>query len=105
MVDKNTLALVTQHLRRWFDYPGDFSIDLDLVALAGVNPVLIQRVLEGIHKDRKMKWPTVPDADGRQQPAQLFIGDALTVGQLCDIVQSGAWPQSWTRPGKYLQAP
>lgn len=105
MVDKNTHAFVTLHLRRWFNHPGEFSPDLDLVALAGVSPQLIQRVLEGIHKDRNMKWPTVADADGRQQPAQLFIGDTLSVGELCDIVKSGAWPQSWTRPGKYLQAP
>lgn len=105
MVDKNTLALVTQHLRRWFDYPGDFGAELNLVVLAGDNPSLVERVLEGIHKDRSMRWPTVADADGRQQPAQLFIGEVLTVGQLCDIVQSGAWPQAWTRPGRYLQAP
>ncbi|MGE0739716.1 MAG: hypothetical protein AB7O98_00110 [Hyphomonadaceae bacterium] len=103
MVDKNTLDFVMQHALRWV--PTTYGPDADLVVLTLTNPAQLQRVLEGIQKDRDLKWPTVADAAGKQQPAQLFIGDSLTVSQLCEIVQSGAWPQSWTRPGLILRAP
>lgn len=104
MVDRNTLAFVLQHARRWISVQA-IDEDTDLVAVTIVTPQQLQRVLEGIQKDRKLKWPTIPDEKGKQHPAQLFTGDSLTVRELCAIVQSGAWPQSWTRPGKFLQGP
>jgi len=103
MVDDNTLAAVMRHAQRWL--PTVSSADSDLVLLSMGDPTRVGRVLEGLYKDFNLNWPMIPDADGKLQAAQLYIGESLTVRELSEIVKSGGWPQSWTRPGMVLRTP
>lgn len=80
------------------------DVDTDLVALAQrVDPEVLEHLLDALQREFRLAWPEIADAAGKPRTAQLFVEAPLTVTQLADIIEFGAWPQSWVREGKFLR--
>lgn len=102
----NTFDLVVECVARAFEL-NDFTYgpNTDLVYVSSqFDPEALEDALEALEHQRKMEWPMLEDSKGRLRRAQLFVPESLTVMELCEIVDSGRWPTSWTRPGKVLRS-
>ena len=63
----------------------------------------LEWLIEDMHQRFNMRWPNARDASGRERKLQLKIPDVLTVTDLAEVLDSGAWPENWTsRIGPYL---
>lgn len=76
----------------------------DLVSIADqIGDVeRLEWVFEDLQKAFDLRWPEIVDASGCLRRAQLFVPETLTVTELASVADAGAWPISWTRPGKTL---
>ena len=63
----------------------------------------LEWLIEDLDEAFSMGKPAITDEGGRRRVPQHFIPDRLTVTELADMLDSGAWPQSWTRPGKFYR--
>ena len=100
----STYDLVIECVARAFELD-DFTYgpNTDLVFVSGqFDPERLEWAIEALHCRRPLQWPVAADDKGRPRRAQLFVPAKLTVNELCAIVDSGEWPTSWTRPGKFL---
>lgn len=81
-----------------------FGPATDLISIANQTGDVerIDWVLADLQKAFNLRWPEIIDASGCPRRAQLFVPEALTLTELVAIVDEGAWPISWTRPGKSL---
>jgi hypothetical protein len=78
-----------------------FGPNTDLVLIAQqTDGEYLEALMEDLDRAFSMKMPALTDERGRRRAPQLFIPDRLTVTELADILDSGEWPESWTRPGK-----
>lgn len=80
-----------------------FEPSTNLMAAApDADPEWLEDLIGDLDKTFAMKTPRVTDKNGRQRKPQLGIPETLTVTQLADILDSGAWPDSWILPGRFL---
>ncbi len=94
-----TFKLVVSLIENGFEgFQGEFSPETNLTELVKNDPEQIEWMLEHVQAVLKLEWPR----DERGRRLQLFLGERLTVADLCDVVEGGCWPLSWTRPGKVL---
>lgn len=76
----------------------------DLIAVSQQRDLeYLEWAIEKLEDEFEMTCPEIPDDKGRMRRAQIFLPDPLTVSELVDIVQSGAWPEAWTREGEWLR--
>jgi hypothetical protein len=97
-----TFDLVVETVERAFELR-DFTYgpNTDLVFVSSqFDPERLEWAIEDLQRKRKLEWPLIPDRSGRLCEAQLFIPERLTVSELCQILDRGKWPSSWTRAGK-----
>jgi hypothetical protein len=79
-----------------------FGPNTDLSSIAQqTDGECLEGLIEELERAFSMRKPAITDKSGRRRVPQLFIPDRLTVTELADILDSGEWPESWTRPGKF----
>jgi hypothetical protein len=103
-VSNDTLSVVLECVAQAFELD-DFTYgpNTDLMFVSSqFDPERVEWAIEDLQKKRPLEWPLIEDRHGRLRRAQLFLPDSLTVAELCQIVDSGKWPTTWTRPGKCL---
>jgi hypothetical protein len=102
----STFDLIIECVTQTFELD-DFTYgpNTDLVFVSSqFEPERLEWAIDALGRRRKMEWPLTADANGRLCRAQLFLPESLTVAELCQIVDSGKWPTSWTRPNKVLSS-
>jgi hypothetical protein len=103
-VSNNTLNLVIECVAQSFELDSfTYGPNTDLIFVSSqFDPERVEWAIENLHSKRPLEWPLIEDRHGRLRRAQLFPPERLTVAELCEIVDSGKWPTTWTRPGKVL---
>jgi hypothetical protein len=76
--------------------------DTDLVALCTADPEELEWVLAELQRTLRLVWPAYRDGRGHTHRLQLFLPEELTIADLCAVIDAGAWPAKWTRPGARL---
>lgn len=79
-----------------------YSSDTDLMALPSSDPEWIEDVVGELQDTFILQWPHIAGKKGELRAAQLFLPERLTIGELCQIVDSKEWPMAWTLPGFVL---
>ncbi|HET9229788.1 MAG TPA: hypothetical protein VFO00_00780 [Vitreimonas sp.] len=77
-----------------------FGPDTNLMSIAGqTDGECLEDLIRDLDRQFAMRTPPVVDKHGRTHVPQLRLPDVLTVTQLAEILDCGAWPEAWIWPG------
>lgn len=80
----------------------EFGPDTNLMSIAGeTDREYMEDLIRDLDRQFAMRTPPVVDKHGRTRVPQLQLPDVLTVTQLAEILDCGAWPEAWIWPGHY----
>jgi len=81
-----------------------FGPNTNLSSIANqTDAEFLEWLIEDLGETFAMRTPKAVDKNGRTRVPQLLIPDVLTVTQLAEILDSGAWPDAWIWPDHYVR--
>jgi hypothetical protein len=81
-----------------------FGPDTNLAFIAGqTDGECLEDLIRDLDQKFAMRTPSIIDKHGRTRVSQLRLPDILTVTQLAEILDSGAWPEAWIWPKHYYR--
>jgi hypothetical protein len=81
-----------------------FGPQTNLNSIAGqTDGECLEELIRDLDQKFAMRTPSVVDKHGRTRVPQLQLPDVLTITQLAEILDTGAWPEAWISPAHYYR--
>ena len=81
-----------------------FGPNTNLNSIAGqTDAENLEALIADLSGSFAMRTPAVVDKRGRTRVPQMRLPDVLTMTQLAEVLDTGAWPDSWIWPDHYFR--